>query len=145
MTVGTKKIGAHRAPLEERLLDDFERGALAMTRCGAIEQCANSLDGLAVTANDPTHVALPKLELERGYFPAGNFREHHFIGKFNELPDDKFEKLSHQTRVTTNRRESTRIFWVVAAVYGRRTILPMRRATLRERRYRIAIVNPNFA
>jgi hypothetical protein len=73
-----------------------------MTRCGAIEQCANSLDGLAVAANDPTDVALSKLELERGRFAAWNFRQHHFIRKFNELPDYKFEKFSHGRRVTTN-------------------------------------------
>jgi len=102
VTAGTKEIGAHRAPLQEKSFYDFESGALAMTRCGANEQCANSLDGLAVAANDPTDVALPKLELERGRFAAGNFREHHFIGKFNKLPDHKFEKFSHRSRVTTN-------------------------------------------
>jgi hypothetical protein len=31
MTAGTKEIGAHRAPLQKKLFDDFERGALTVT------------------------------------------------------------------------------------------------------------------
>jgi hypothetical protein len=92
------------------LLYNFERGALAMARGGADKQCSNSVDGLPAAANHAANVALAKLKFESGSSAAGNFREHHVVGKFDQLPNDELEKFSHEGKLTTNEYESTRIF-----------------------------------
>jgi hypothetical protein len=77
------------------LLDDFERRPLAMPRSGTSEQGTNRVNGLAIAANYPTDVALPKLQFEDRGFAAGNFREHHLIGIFDQLSNDELKKFFH--------------------------------------------------
>jgi hypothetical protein len=93
------------------LFYDFERGPLTMARGRTGEQRANSLNGLAVPADDAADIALPELQLKDAGPAARNLREHHVVGKFNQLPNDELKKLSHQqNKLTMNEHESTRIF-----------------------------------
>ena len=91
-----------------------------MARGGAGEQRANSLNGLPAATDHTTHVALSKLKLENGCSGARNFREHHVVRKFDQLPNDELEKFSHcqkpnhesafaQCYGATGKHESTRI------------------------------------
>ena len=66
-----------------------------MARGGTDEQRANRVNGLAVPANHAADIALPKLQLEDGCSAARNFREHHIVGKFDQLPNNELEKFSH--------------------------------------------------
>jgi len=66
-----------------------------MARGGAGEQRSNSMDGLPAAADHAANVALSKLKFEDGCSAARNFREHHVVGKFNQLPKDELEKFSH--------------------------------------------------
>ena len=76
---------------------------MAMARGGTGEQCANSLNGLAAATNDAADVSSSKLQLKDGCSAARNFREYHVIRKFDQLPNDELEKLSHAPeRLTTN-------------------------------------------
>jgi len=74
-----------------------------MARGGTGEQRANSLNGLAGTTNDAADVSPSKLQLKDGCPAAWNFREDHVVRKFDQLPNDELEKLSHvPERLTTN-------------------------------------------
>jgi hypothetical protein len=74
-----------------------------MARGGTREQCANSLNGLAATTNDAANISSSKLQLKDGCSAAWNFREDHVVRKFDQLPNDEFEKLSHASeRLATN-------------------------------------------
>jgi hypothetical protein len=81
-----------------------------MARGGTGEQCANSLNGLAAATNDAADVSSSKLQLKDGCSAARNFREDHVVRKFDQLPNDELEKLSHGrskinhewTRIDTN-------------------------------------------
>ena len=66
-----------------------------MPRGGTSEQGTNRVNGLAIAANDPADVTLAKLQFEDRGFSAGNFREHHLIGIFDQLPNDELEKFFH--------------------------------------------------
>src|SRR3989442_6413692 len=55
------------------LLDDFEGGALAMTRRGAVEHRANRVNRLAVATDDTADVALAQLHFEDRHLAARNF------------------------------------------------------------------------
>ena len=66
-----------------------------MARGGTDEQRANRVNGLAVAANHAADIALPKLQLEDGCSADRNFREHHIVGKFDQLPNNELEKFSH--------------------------------------------------
>src|SRR6266542_2683691 len=103
-----------------QLFYNFKCGALAMARSGAGEQRANSLNGLPAATDHTTHVALSKLKLENGCSGTRNFREHHVVRKFDQLPNDELEKFSHcqkpnhesafaQCYGATGKHESTRI------------------------------------
>ena len=84
------------------LFYNFERGALPMTRGGAGEQRPNSLNGLTAAANHPADIALSKLKSKNGCSAARNFREHHVVGIFDQLPNDELEKFSHDEKITAN-------------------------------------------
>jgi len=73
-----------------------------MARGRAGEQRSNSVDGLTAAANHAAHVALPKLKFENGCSAARNFREHHVVGIFDQLPKDELEKFSHDGKIATN-------------------------------------------
>jgi hypothetical protein len=74
-----------------------------MARGGTGEQCANSLNCLAAATDDATDVSSSKLQLKDSCSAAWNFREDHVVRKFDQLPNDKLEKLSHAPeRLTTN-------------------------------------------
>src|SRR5437762_10514746 len=74
-----------------------------MARGGTGKQCANSLNGLAAATNHPADISPSKLQLKDGRSPARNFREDHVVRKFDQLPNNEFEKLSHAPeRLTTN-------------------------------------------
>src|SRR6266480_3071956 len=66
-----------------------------MPRGGTGEQCANRMNGLTVAPNNPADVALSKLQFEDRGSAAGNFREHHLIGIFDQLSNDELEKFFH--------------------------------------------------
>ena len=66
-----------------------------MPRSGTSEQGTNRVNGLAIAANDPADVALPKLQFEDHGFSAGNFPEHHLIGIFDQLSNDELKKFFH--------------------------------------------------
>jgi hypothetical protein len=80
-----------------------------MARGGADKQRSDSVDGLPAAPNHAADIALPKLKFENGCSAARNFREHHVVGIFNQLPNDELEKFSHDGRLPTNAHESTRI------------------------------------
>jgi len=89
--------------LPHNLLDDLEDRPLTMARSRTGEQRANSLNGLAASANNATDVSLSKLQLKDRGSAAWNFCKNHVVRKFNQLADDKLEELSHATeRLTTN-------------------------------------------
>jgi hypothetical protein len=77
------------------LFYNFERGALAMARGGAGEQRPNSVDGLPAAPDHAADIALSKLKFENIRPAARNFREHHVVGIFDQLPNDELEKFSH--------------------------------------------------
>jgi len=66
---------------------------MARSRTG--EQGPNRMNSLAVATNDAADIGLSKLQLEDGCSAARNFREHHVVGKFDQLPNNKLEKFSH--------------------------------------------------
>src|SRR5205823_2856167 len=70
------------------LFHNLERRALPMARRRAGQQRANGMNGLAIPADNATHVALTKLYLKDGSFAARNLREHHFVGVLDELTND---------------------------------------------------------
>ena len=80
-----------------------------MARGGAGEQRSDSVDGLPAAANHTANVALAKLKFENRCSASRNFRQHHVVRKFDQLPNDELEKFSHEGRLTTNAHESTRI------------------------------------
>src|SRR2546430_14977816 len=53
------------------------------------------MNGLAVAANNAADVALTELHFENGHFAARNFRQHHVVRKFHELPNDELEEFLH--------------------------------------------------
>ena len=65
--------------------------------CGGTgEQRANRSNGLAIAPDNAAHVALPQLKSKDNHAPVGNFRNHHFLGEFDQLSNDEFKKLSHE-------------------------------------------------
>ena len=66
-----------------------------MARSRTSEQCANSLNGLAAAADDAADVSSSELQLKDGRSTARNFREDDVVRKFDQLPNDELEKLSH--------------------------------------------------
>src|SRR5712692_6115632 len=78
-----------------RLFDDLEGGALAVTRRRAVQHSANGMNGLAVATDDAADVALAKLDFEDRHPPAQDFRQHHVVGKFDQLANDELEKFFH--------------------------------------------------
>jgi hypothetical protein len=83
----------------QNLLDDLESGALTVTRRGAVQDRADGMNRLAVATDDAANVALAKLDFEHGHFAAGNFREHHVVGKFDQLTNDELEKFFHNEKL----------------------------------------------
>ena len=77
------------------LFDNFERSSLAVPRSRAGEQRTNRVNGLAVAANHAADVAWSKLQFKDRRFAAGNFREHHLIGIFDQLSNEKLEIFFH--------------------------------------------------
>jgi hypothetical protein len=77
------------------LFDDFERGPLTVTRRGAVQYGANRMNGLPVATNDAANVALTQLHFEDCHLAARNFRQHHVVGKFDELSNNELEKFLH--------------------------------------------------
>src|ERR1700736_5014345 len=94
MTVG-RICDAHTAPLQKKLLDDFERGALAVTRRGTVQHGADRVNGLAVATDDAADVALAELHFKNRHLAARDFRQHHVVRKFHELPNDELEEFLH--------------------------------------------------
>jgi hypothetical protein len=83
-----------------QLFHNIQRRFLSMPRRGTREEGANRSNRLAVAANDPPNVGLPHLQTKNRQAAARNFREHDFIGTFDELPNDELEKLSHAFDLT---------------------------------------------
>jgi hypothetical protein len=81
------------------LFHDFERGPLAMARCRAVQQGAKRVNRLSVSPNYAPDVALPELQSEHRRLAVGNLSQHHFIRKFDQLPNHKLEKFSHGEKV----------------------------------------------
>src|SRR5713101_5735096 len=77
------------------LLDDLEGGPLAVTRHGAIQHRANGMNRLPVATDDAADVALAQLHFKDRHLAGWNFGQHHVVGKFDQLPNDEFEKLFH--------------------------------------------------
>jgi hypothetical protein len=90
----------------ENLLDNFEDSALAVARSRTSQQRANRLNRLATPANHSADIPMSKLQLEDGSPAIWNFRQHHVIGKLNQLANHKLQKLPHAFgRLTTNEHE----------------------------------------
>src|SRR5205085_11741930 len=53
------------------------------------------MNGLAVAANNAANVALTQLHFEDRHLAARNFRQHHVVRKFHELPYDELEEFLH--------------------------------------------------
>ena len=66
-----------------------------MARGGAGQQRSNGLNRLAVASDDSAHVGLAQLHPEHRRLPGRNLREHHFIGKLDQLANDELEELLH--------------------------------------------------
>ncbi len=73
-----------------------------MARGRAGKQRPDGVDGLPAAANHAADITLAKLEFENGCSAARNFREHHVVRIFDQLPNDELEKFSHHRRLTTN-------------------------------------------
>ena len=86
------------------LLDDFEGGALAVARGGAVQHRPDRVNRLAVAANDAADVGLAQLHFKDRHFAARNFREHHVVGKFDELTNDELEKFFHHSQIILSPR-----------------------------------------
>ena len=95
MTAGTKEIGAHRAPLQEKSLHDFQRRSLAMAGSGTIQERADGMNRLAIATNDAADVSLTQLHPENGHFATWNLGQHHVVRKLDQLTNDELEKLFH--------------------------------------------------
>src|SRR3954470_22367390 len=67
-----------------------------MTGGGAGQQRSNRLNRLAIAPNNPADISLAELHPENRGLPRGNLREHHFIGKFDQLANDELEKFFHE-------------------------------------------------
>src|SRR5207247_8193998 len=100
-----------------------------MARGGTGKQCANSLNGLAAATNHAANVSPSKLQFKDGRSAVRNFREDHVVRKFDQLPNNEFEKLSHAPeRLTmnppthnsadTNRRVHSEATTLLASVGG---------------------------
>lgn len=68
---------------------------MAMPSGRTSEQGTNRMNGLPIAANDPADITLSYLQLEDRGLSAGNFREHHLIGIFNQLSNDELEEFFH--------------------------------------------------
>ena len=77
------------------LLHDIERRFLPMPRCGTREQRADRANRLTVAPDDAADIGLTHLQTKDRQAAVRDFREHDFIGKLDELPNDELEKLSH--------------------------------------------------
>lgn len=66
-----------------------------MARRRAGKQRADTANRLAVSPDHATDVALPHLKAEVREATLRDLREHHFVGKLDELANNEFEKLSH--------------------------------------------------
>jgi hypothetical protein len=73
-----------------------------VARGGAGEQRPDGVDRLPAAADHAADVALAKLKLENGCSATRNFREHHVVGIFDQLPNDELKKFSHDGKITTN-------------------------------------------
>jgi hypothetical protein len=78
-------------------LHDLERGALTVARSGAGQKRADRLDRLAVAPNDPADIGLAKLHAKDRRLSRWDFGKHHLIGKLDELANDEFEELFHES------------------------------------------------
>ena len=74
-----------------------------MARGRTGEQRANSLNGLAASANNATDVSSSELQLKDRGSATWNFRQNHVVRKFDQLANDELEELSHAPeRLITN-------------------------------------------
>src|SRR5690242_4746199 len=71
------------------LFDNLQRGTLAVAGSGAVQQRTNCVNGLAVATDDAADVALAELDFENSRLTARDFREHHIVGKFDQLANDE--------------------------------------------------------
>jgi hypothetical protein len=64
------------------------------------------MNGLATSANHTANIPAPKLQFKDSRSAARNFRQHHIVRKFNQLPNDELEKLPHASgKLITNGHE----------------------------------------
>src|SRR5262245_2399270 len=89
---------SHRETLYVELFDNLEHCALAVTRCRTGQQGANSVNSLTRPANHAAHISPSKLQPKGDRSAVRNFREHHVIGKFDQLANDELEKFSHPSK-----------------------------------------------
>jgi hypothetical protein len=86
------------------LFHDFEGGALSVAAGGAGQQRPDRLDRLAVAPDDPADVGLAKLHAKDRRLSRWDFGKHHLIGKLDELANDEFEELFHESEATRSFR-----------------------------------------
>ena len=77
------------------LLDNLERGALAVTGGGTIYQRPDRLNGLTIAADDAANIALAKLKFENRRFAPRNLCQHHLVRELDELAYHELEKFLH--------------------------------------------------
>src|SRR6516164_7127756 len=70
---------------------NLEHRALAVTRCRAGQQSADSVNRLTRPANHTAHVSASELQLKSDCSAVRNFREHHVVRKFDQLANDELE------------------------------------------------------
>src|SRR5437868_11614978 len=66
-----------------------------MTRRGAVQHGADRVNRLAVATDDAADVGLAQLHFEDRHLAVRNFRQHHVVRKFHELPNDELEEFLH--------------------------------------------------
>lgn len=76
------------------LLDDFERGALALARSDQTEKGADRGDGFAVFANHFADIILMATKFENDGIGPGNFSELDCIGIVHDVDEDLFDVVS---------------------------------------------------
>jgi hypothetical protein len=81
-----------------KLLHNLKHSTLTVTRCRTGQQGANSVNGLAGPTNYTAHISASKLQFKGDRSATGNFREHHVVGKFDQLTNDELEKFSHRSK-----------------------------------------------
>ena len=70
-----------------------------MARGRTREQRADRMYGLAASANHTANIPVPELQFKDSRSAVGNFRQHHVVRKFDQLPNHELQKFPHTSEI----------------------------------------------